>query len=66
MELPLLKTPGSILNLITEVPYLKETETELGNNPQPQLYDLRTDEEEKNKCCSKAPRKGKRTCCSFR
>jgi len=39
--------------------YLKETETELGNNPQPQLYDLRTDEEEKINIAAKHPEKVK-------
>ncbi|MDE5449323.1 arylsulfatase, partial [Elizabethkingia meningoseptica] len=37
--------------------YLKETETELGNSPQPQLYNLKTDEKERINLAAKYPDK---------
>jgi arylsulfatase A-like enzyme len=37
--------------------YIKETNTELGNDPQPQLYDLKNDPGEKNNLATKFPEK---------
>jgi arylsulfatase A-like enzyme len=37
--------------------YIKETNTELGNDPQPQLYDLKKDPGEKNNLAAKFPEK---------